>query len=131
MRLEMEPDFRIVGEAGDGRAALAAVADTHPDIVLMDIDMPGNDGICTTAELLRVEPACAVVIVSMHDDQARRARALAAGAVAFVGKHEIDTALTDAIRTAAAQLQKMRPLCNPIGGTNAGGSDSTDREGPR
>jgi DNA-binding NarL/FixJ family response regulator len=117
MRLEMEPDLRVVGEAGDGCAALSAVQDLRPDVVLMDIDMPGKDGIAITAELLAATARCAVVIVSMHDDAATRARAFAAGAFDLVGKHEIDTALIDAIRRAGARLRcerrKEPPLQSP------------------
>jgi DNA-binding NarL/FixJ family response regulator len=100
MRLEMEPDFEVVGEAGDGGTALPAVTEARPDVVLMDIEMPGKDGISITAELRTAAPGSAVVIVSMQDDPATRARAQVAGAVGFVGKHEIDSALTHAIRAA-------------------------------
>jgi DNA-binding NarL/FixJ family response regulator len=102
MRLEMEADFLVVGEAGDGCAAIAGIVDAQPDVVLMDIEMPCKDGISTSEELRTLAPHAAVVMVSMQDDTVTRARATAAGAVAFVGKHEIDTALTDAIRGAAA-----------------------------
>jgi DNA-binding NarL/FixJ family response regulator len=99
MRLEMERDFEVVGEAGDACAAIAGVLDTRPDVVLMDIAMPGKDGVAIIADL-RAVSACSVVMVSMQDDPVTRARAMAAGAAGFVGKHEIDTALTRAIRSA-------------------------------
>jgi DNA-binding NarL/FixJ family response regulator len=101
MRLEMEPDFEIVGESGDGHLAIAGVRAVRPDVVLMDIELPGQDGIRATAELAATSPGTAVVMVSMRDDPATRAEARAAGAAAFVGKHEIDFALTRAIRAAA------------------------------
>jgi pilus assembly protein CpaE len=101
MRLEMEPDFEIVGESGDGHGAVAAVQAVRPDVVLMDIELPGQDGIRATAELTATAPESAVVMVSMRDDPATRAEARAAGAAAFVGKHEIDFALTRAIRSVA------------------------------
>lgn len=101
MRLQMESDFEIVGEAGDSAGAIAGIRTTRPDVVLMDIELPGRDGIGITAELAEVTPETAVVIVSMRDDAATRAQARAAGAAGFVGKHEIDFALTRAIRAAA------------------------------
>ena len=98
MRLEMEPGFDVVGEAGDGPTALAAIPGARPDVILMDIDMPGGDGIALTREVRSVAPGSAVVIVTMYDDADIRARAFAAGASGFVSKHEIDAALIDAIR---------------------------------
>jgi DNA-binding NarL/FixJ family response regulator len=102
MRLAMEPDFEVVGEAGDACNALAGVRSTRPHVVLTDIQMPGKDGLSLVADLRAIAPGCAVVMVSMQDDAATKARAKAAGAAGFVGKHEIDTALTQAIRFAAS-----------------------------
>ena len=101
MRLEMEPGFEVVGEAGDGCAAPACIRSSDADVVLMDIDMPGKDGIAVLRELMAGANSPAVVMVSMHDDAATRTRALAAGAAGFVGKHEIDSTLIEAIRLAA------------------------------
>jgi DNA-binding NarL/FixJ family response regulator len=101
MRLEMEPDFEIVGESGDSAGAITGITATRPDVVLMDIELPGQDGIRTTASLSKTLPETAVVMVSMRDDPATRAQAREAGAAGFVGKHEIDFALTRAIRSAA------------------------------
>lgn len=108
MRLEMEPDFEIVGESGDGPTALTGVRETQPDVVLIDIELPGQNGIRTATGLAALAPAVAIVMVSLRDDPATRASARAAGAAAFVGKHEIDFALTRAIRFAAARRAGMR-----------------------
>ena len=113
MRLEMEPGFHVIGEAADGLTALAAVPAANPDVVLMDIQMPGGDGISTTQRLRAAAETCGIVIVSMQDDAATRARAAAAGADAFVGKHEIDTALTDAIRSAAGRRRTSQHADRP------------------
>lgn len=107
MRLEMEPDFEIVGESGDAPGALAGVRTSHPDVVLLDIELLGLDGIQAAADLARLAPESAVVMVSLRDDPGTRAAARAAGASAFVGKHEIDFALTRAIRSAAAERRAM------------------------
>jgi DNA-binding NarL/FixJ family response regulator len=102
MRLGLEPDLEVVGEASDGREAIDVAYSTAPDVILMDIEMPTMDGITATSRLSQERPSCAVVVLSLHDDLDTRARARAAGAVNFVAKHEIDRALTDAIRAAAS-----------------------------
>jgi DNA-binding NarL/FixJ family response regulator len=101
MRLALEPDLKTLGEASNGLEALAAVSQLHPDIVVMDVDMPQMDGITATAKLAAVAPRTAVVILSIHDDTATRQRARAAGAVAFVAKQAGDLALLEAIHQAA------------------------------
>jgi len=103
MRLKLEPDIEVVGEAVDGEAALAAASEARPDVVVMDVRMKGVDGIVATRLLRERLPACAVVMLTMHDSQETRADARAAGAVAFVAKHEDDGALVDAIRSAASE----------------------------
>ncbi len=97
MWLEEAPDLQVVGEAADGPAALAAVAALDPDVVLMDVRMPGMDGITAAAELRIVAPRVAVVIHSLYDDAATRARAAAAGAAAFVPKHWPEARLLDVL----------------------------------
>lgn len=101
MRLSLEPDIVVVGEAADGRQALSLAAALEPDVVLMDVEMPAMDGITAADHLKEGGGACAVVVTSIYDNAATRARALAAGAAAFVGKQEpIDTVLA-AIRACA------------------------------
>ena len=80
---------------------LAVVRSLQPDVILMDIEMPGLDGLVTTAAMRTVAPATAIVTLSMHDDQASREKALAAGATAFVGKSAASNDLLNAIRDAA------------------------------
>ena len=106
LRFHLEPDLQVVGEASTGTEALTLAQTLTPDVVLMDIAMPGMDGIEATAALRRVVPQSAVVILSIHDDVQTRGRALAAGAVAFVEKRGATDALLSAIRQAAAQAGK-------------------------
>jgi len=101
MRLSLESDLQVVGEAGSGEEALAVVRELEPDVILMDIEMPGIDGLVATSAMRSVAPQSAVVTLSLHDDAASREKALAAGATAFVGKHEASEALLLAIRDAA------------------------------
>ena len=103
MRLALEPDVTVIGEAENGAQTLALVPTLHPDVVLMDVKMPVMDGIAVTTALRGVAPRSAVVVLSLHDDAVTRARAEAAGAVAFVGKHEPADRLLAAIRHAAGE----------------------------
>ena len=100
-RFQLEPDLEVVGEASTGAEALQLAQTLLPDVVLMDVQMPGMDGIQVTAALRKVVPRSAVVILSIHDDAQTRARARAAGAVAFVEKRGGTDGLLSAIRQAA------------------------------
>ncbi len=103
MRLALEPDLEIIGEANNGAEALAMVPLLRPDVVVMDEEMPGIDGIQATHKLRAAFPNVAVVILSIHDDAATRMKGLDAGAAAFVGKHAGEEALLAAIRQAARE----------------------------
>jgi DNA-binding NarL/FixJ family response regulator len=103
VRFHLEPDLQVVGEASTGSDALTLVKELKPDVVLMDIEMPGMDGIEATAALRTVVPQSAVVILSIHNDRQTRIRAQAAGAVAFVEKRGTTDTLLAAIRQAAGQ----------------------------
>jgi DNA-binding NarL/FixJ family response regulator len=101
LRMATEADIAVIGEAGDGRAALDLAARLSPDVIIMDIAMPGLDGIEATRHLRAKVPGSTVVILSLSDDAATRARAAEAGAAAFVAKHEADGLLLDTIRRLA------------------------------
>lgn len=101
MRLELEPDFDVVGEAENGSAAVDLATSLAPNVVLMDVEMPVMNGIDAATRITANGGDTAVVMISMHDDAATVSRAKAAGAAAFVAKHQMDSALIDAIRGAA------------------------------
>jgi DNA-binding NarL/FixJ family response regulator len=103
MRLALEADFLVAGEAEDGVSALALMSELRPDVVVMDAQMPRMDGIIATVALRAAFPEAAVVILSLHDDVATRKQAAAAGATAFLSKHAADTALVDVLRRAVAR----------------------------
>lgn len=101
MRLELEPDVEVVGEAESGAGAISLARSLRPDVVLMDVRMPGMDGISAARTLREVAPSCAVVFLSLYDDAATRSRAKAAGAAAFVAKRKVEGELPATIRRAA------------------------------
>jgi len=98
MRLGLEPDIEIVGEASDGATAVSKAAVLHPDVIVMDIQMPIMDGLMATSALHVTDPDAAVIILSIHDDAATRASAARNGAKGFVGKHQSVDSLVAAIR---------------------------------
>jgi DNA-binding NarL/FixJ family response regulator len=102
LRLELEPDLQIVGEADDGVAAILQARACQPDVVIMDIAMPRLDGLAATAALRATLPMVAVIVHSLYDDERTRARAYAAGARAFVGKDALEGPLLAAIRAVAS-----------------------------
>jgi len=104
MRLHLEPDIQIIGEASSAKEALSMIQALTPDVVLMDVEMPEMDGIEATAVLRMTDSSSAVVILSIHDDVQTRGRAQAAGAVAFVEKRGATDSLLAAIRQAVRHL---------------------------
>lgn len=98
MRLALENDLSVVGEAHTGGEALDLIAQLHPDVVLMDVAMPGMDGLTAVETLHAAHNPTRVIILTIHDDPVMRARALAAGVAAFIGKHEPTERLLSAIR---------------------------------
>ena len=97
--LEGDPDFEVVGEAGDGVAAVEVVRATRPDAVVLDLEMPGQSGLEALPRLLESAPGVAVVVFSADDEVDA---ALAAGAAAFVSKGHSISRVVDALRDSAA-----------------------------
>jgi DNA-binding NarL/FixJ family response regulator len=100
MRLTVESDLSVVGEAGDGWEALRFVRELQPDVVVTGIHLPGMDGITLTERLRRDFPNCAVIILSLYDESSNLERAAKAGASDFVSKQKPDGELVQAIRKA-------------------------------
>lgn len=97
--LELEPGFDVVGEAADGQAALEAYAELQPDVVLMDIRMPGMDGVEATRRLCVSWPQARVIILTTFDDDANVFEGLRAGAVGYLLKDLSGQELAEAVRT--------------------------------
>jgi DNA-binding NarL/FixJ family response regulator len=100
--LEAQPDLTIVGEAGEGAEAVAQVAALAPDVVLMDIRMPGVDGIEATERITRDHPTSRVLILTTFDLDEYAFAALHAGAAGFLLKNVQPGELIAGIRTVAA-----------------------------
>jgi DNA-binding NarL/FixJ family response regulator len=101
MRLALEPDLTIVGEADEGVAAVHLASLRQPDVIVLDLEMSGMDGLHAIEALRAVIPHAAIVVLSMHDNATMRRRVIEAGANLFVGKHEGSERLPNSIREAA------------------------------
>ncbi len=96
--LERQPDFRVTGEASDGREAVALAHQQHPDVAVMDIGMPNLNGIEATRQICTARPECSVIILSMHSDESYVLRALKAGARGYLLKESAEADLIAAVR---------------------------------
>jgi DNA-binding NarL/FixJ family response regulator len=107
--LELEPDLRIAGEATDGQSALDAYAELEPDVVLMDVRMPGMDGVEATWRLHERWPEARVIILTTFDDDEYVFEGLRAGARGYLLKDVSGHDLADAVRTVAAGGALIEP----------------------
>lgn len=96
--LAAQPDIVIAGEAGDGEEGLRLARELKPDVVVLDINMPGMNGIEATHRLARLEPAPRVLIVSVHRQDPIPARLLEAGACGYVTKDTAADEIVAAVR---------------------------------
>lgn len=107
--LRLEPDIEVVAEVGSGTEVLATAERTSPDIVLLDVQMPGPDGLTVAAEVHQKLPACRVIICTTFARPGYLSRAMAAGAAGFVVKDSPPEVLVDAIRRVHAGLRVVDP----------------------
>jgi len=107
--LEAEPDMEVVGEAGDGASGVSMAAALHPDVVLMDVRMPGMDGIKATASIIAAGPASKVLILTTFDLDQYVFAGLKAGASGFMLKDAPPAELLAAIRTVAGGDAVLAP----------------------
>jgi DNA-binding NarL/FixJ family response regulator len=101
LMLETSPDFEVAGDAADGHEALRAAAELHPDVVLMDLRLPGMNGAEATRRIAAIDPRPAVVVLTTYDEDALVLEAVFAGAIGFLRKDCHLPALHAALRSAA------------------------------
>ncbi len=133
--LGQHPDMEVVGEGESGEAALVLVNQLHPDVVLMDVRLPGMNGIDATRRIRRSHPDTRVLVVTAYDDDEYVRSALEAGASGHLSKAAPGRELVDAVRAVAVGGTVVDPvmLTHLLAGAGAGGSRSapgqlTERE---
>ena len=107
--LELESDFEVVAEAGRGDQVLELARGANPDVALLDIDLPGRDGIAAAGDLRQEVPTCRVIILTTFGRPGFLQRAMAAGAVGFVSKDASPEYLAQAIRRCASGESVVDP----------------------
>jgi DNA-binding NarL/FixJ family response regulator len=105
--IDSQPDMTVVAEANDGAEALSASLAQRPDVVVMDISMPGVNGLAATRQLKQREPRIAIVTLTRHADEAYLQELLRAGVAGYVLKQSAPGELLQAIRAAAAGGQYL------------------------
>lgn len=112
--LQEQPEFAVVGEAGDGLEALRAVERTLPDVLVVDITMPGLNGLDVARQIAQLSPPTRVIILSMHSTDAFVAEALRNGASAYIVKDSTLEDLVQAVRTVMAGKRFLSPSVSEL-----------------
>ena len=131
--LEAHPDLQVVGDAASGEVALALVNQLHPDVVLMDIRLPGMNGIEVARQLTRDHPDVRVLMVSAYDEDEYVRGALEAGAAGYLRKTAPGKELVQAVRAVAAGASVLQSglaarLLSSTRQREQGADDLTERE---
>jgi DNA-binding NarL/FixJ family response regulator len=122
--LEKEGDLSVVGEADDARHAYELADTQRPDVFIVDVSLPGVDGIAATRELCRRVPQSRVLVVSMHEEPYLVSRAMAAGATGYIAKNEPAANVLAALR-AVARNERYLPES-----VSQAVASTPEREGP-
>ena len=112
--LERQPNLQVVGEAADGRQAVALSESANPDVVIMDIGMPNLNGIEAARQIVTHNPRTAIAILSMHSDESYVIRALKAGARAYLLKDSAEADLLAAVRALSEGKSFFSPAISRI-----------------
>ncbi|MHA7985439.1 response regulator [Rathayibacter sp. CAU 1779] len=126
--LDLLPDIDVVGEAADGEEACRMVAETAPDVVLMDLRMPVLDGSAATARIVAEHPDTAVLVLTTYADDASVMGALRAGARGYLTKDASRAEVAAAVRSVA---RGQTTLAGDVGARLIGGLTGGDQAGPR
>ncbi|HZP46064.1 MAG TPA: response regulator transcription factor [Candidatus Binataceae bacterium] len=122
----------VVAEAGEAREALEVAPKARPQVILMDLELPGLDGISATRRLRKLLPAAKLLILSAHDEPERVIEALIdAGAHGYLLKSDAPDELFAAIRAVAEGKRYLGPSVTPIFLEHVGGASRDDQGGPR
>jgi DNA-binding NarL/FixJ family response regulator len=116
-----DPSIAVVGEASDGNEAISLAQELNPQVVVMDVAMPGTSGLAATRAILAKNPDAAVLILSMHSEETLVRQALDAGAKGYVLKNALDLDLASAVKRVAAGETVVDPAVVPAA------SDSGER----
>jgi DNA-binding NarL/FixJ family response regulator len=131
--LDEDPGFDVVAEASDGRQALDRIAETDPDVAILDISMPERSGLDVARQLREERPALKVLILSMHDETEYVVRAVHAGAAGYLLKDDAGPALLrQAVRAVHAGDSYFSPavaarLTDALRGGSSGSADPLER----
>jgi NarL family two-component system response regulator LiaR len=139
--LETQPDFEVVGEAGDGQEAVSQVERLRPDVVLLDLDMPVLDGLGALQQIMKQQPGTKVIIFTVFDTDERILTAVQSGAQGYLLKGDAPrNEIFRAVRTvyeggallqpvvAGKLLRQVQTQTTPNGADQSGVEDLTDRE---
>jgi len=107
--LEDHGDIQVVAEASDGHQAIEKVLETDPDVILLDISMPGMDGLDVTKQLKAINPRVRILILTMHAEEQYAPRLMRAGAMGYVTKHAAPEDLVKAINAVHAGKRFISP----------------------
>jgi DNA-binding NarL/FixJ family response regulator len=124
--LETIKDFDVVGEAESGEKAVKMVSELIPDIVLLDLIMPGMDGVETTRQIKKISPRTQVVVLTSYHEDVHIFPALKAGAISYILKDMKMEKLADALQRAVRQEVTLHPLVAERVLQNIRGGDSED-----
>lgn len=109
MLLEAEPEFEVVAEAGDAEGAARKVRGHHPDVLVLDLNMPGGSGLAAIPEIREESPDTQIVVLTMQGEPAFAREAMQAGALGYVLKEAADAELVRAVRMAADGQTYLQP----------------------
>lgn len=123
----LAPEISVVGEASNGREAVQLANRLHPDVLLMDLDMPGGDGLTATRELVDQQSTVRIIILTMHTEEEQLLPLLRAGARGYLAKNAAERDLIDAIRVVMAGDIFVRPgVARELASSNAAAAPVTD-----
>jgi two-component system response regulator NreC len=112
--LDLEPDIRVIAEVGNGTDAVTYARRLRPDVVIMDLTMPGMDGITATREIVQHVPAVRVLVVTVHPEDELLLPAMSAGAAGYLVKSEADREVATAVRTVARGERYLGPAAQRV-----------------